>query len=83
MPQVAGIAVGEMDFNIKPPKKDPIPYFSNTMLALGVIFSIIAIVVMVKYTDKKGFWWGLGFWVVGNMSGQAIGRLIEPPQPVK
>lgn len=53
---------------------------TNTMMALSVILSIIAILGMYKYTSKRGFWWGLLAFGTGSAIGSAAGRLIEPPK---
>lgn len=58
--------------------KFPTP--SNTMVALALICAVVSLVIMFKYTDKRGFWWGLGFWILGSTVGFNVGRLIEPPK---
>lgn len=49
------------------------------LIALGTIGFIIGLLFMYKYTDKRGFWWGLAFSLTGSAGVRAVGMLVNPP----
>ena len=53
-------------------KKDYTPF-----MYYGLAGAIIGLMIMFYMTDKRGFMWGAGFWILGAIAGNTVGYIGE------